>query len=221
MSEEKKASPWVELLKYPITIFSMLLALVAAKSLLGLEFGAVAKFGPGGIEFAQLASNQIAELDGKLSGLRVEIEALKKAAPAAQAIPDQVQKDAFAATQSVSNQTAALANVSREAAPNNSSSRKGFIWIGDFKGTWGKTMISAGNNVPVKEAPEKLPLGTTYTTLGNMVVRDGLPSDDPDYFRGRPSLGVIPRGAPFKLVTTPVGIDRGYAVQYWAQIEWK
>lgn len=46
-------------------------------------------------------------------------------------------------------------------------------------------------------------------------------SDDPDYLRGRTSLGVIPRSAPFKLVTTPVGIDRGYAVQYWAQIEWK
>ncbi|WP_439588255.1 hypothetical protein [Hydrogenophaga sp.] len=222
MSEEKKAGPWVELLKYPITIFSLLLALVIAKPMLGLQFGQIAKVGPGGIEFAELASNQITDLAGKLNGVRVEIEALKKATPVAQANPDQVQKEAFAATQSVSNQTAALANVSREVAPNATDPRKGYIWIGDFKGTWGKTMIGTGdNNTPVKLPPDKLPLGTTYTTLGNMVVRDGLPSDDDDYFRARPSLGVIPRGAPFKLVTTPVGIDRGYAVQYWAQIEWK
>lgn len=221
MSEEKKASPWVELLKYPITIFSMLLALVAAKWVLGLQIGPLAKIGPGGIEFVQEARVEIVDIVSKLNGALAEIEALKKAAPVAQATSDQANKEVFAATQTVSNQTAALANVSREVAPNVAAPRKGYIWIGDFKGTWGKTLISAGNNEPVKEAPEKLPLGTTYTTLGNMVVRDGLPSDDPDYFRGRPSLGVIPRGTPFKLVTTPVGIDRGYAVQYWAQIEWK
>lgn len=83
-------------------------------------------------------------------------------------------------------------------------------------------MLGAGpRDEPVRDSPASLPLSATYTSLGNMVVRDGLPSNDADYFRARASLGVIPRGTSIRLVTAPVAIDRQYAVQYWAQIEWK
>ncbi len=223
MSEEKKLGPWVELLKYPITIFSLLLAFAAAKSMLGLQFGQVTELGPGGIKFAQEARAEIADIAGKLNGALAEIEALKKAAPVAQASNDQARKEVFAATQTVSDQTAALANVVREQAPNAPALRKGYIWIGDFNGSWGRTMIglASNNDAPVKGPPENLALSATYTTLGNMVVRDGLPSNDAEYFRARPSLGVIPKGTSVRLVNTPIAIDRQYSVQYWAQIEWK
>jgi len=43
----------VDLLKYPLLVFSMLLALVAAKLFLGLEFGAVTEVSTGGVKFAE------------------------------------------------------------------------------------------------------------------------------------------------------------------------
>lgn len=223
MSEEKKSFPWVELLKYPITIFSLLLALAASKSMLGLQFGPVTEVGPGGIKFSQEARAEIADIASKLNGALAEIEILKKAKPVAQANDDLARKEVFAATQTVSDQTAALANVARDQNPNAKALHKGYIWIGDFNGTWSKTMLGSpsNNDVPVKVSPEKLPLSATYTTLGNIVVRDGLPSNDSEYFRARASLGVIPKGTTIRLVTAPVAIDRQYSVQYWAQIEWK
>lgn len=223
MSEPNKPSVWVELLKYPVTIFSLLLALLVAQSMLGVQFGQVTELGPGGIKFVQQASGEIANLDGKLNGVLAEIEALKKAAPTVTtAASTETQSVVFAASQTVSDQTAQFASVAREVAPSGPSARKGYIWIGDYKGDWGKTMLGTGSDdTPVRGKPEALPLGATYTALGNMVVRDGLPSNDAEYFRARSSLGVIPKGTPLRLLGTPVAIDREYAVQYWAQIEWK
>jgi hypothetical protein len=223
MNDDKKYAPWVELLKYPITIFSLLLALVAAKSMLGLPFGQITEFGPGGLKFAHDAKAEIADLAGKLNGAMAEIEALKKATPEVRANSDQGRKDVFAASQTVSDQTAALSNVVRDQTPTAAPLRRGYIWIGDFNnGNWGKTMLGSGTrDEPVKEPPISLALSATYTTLGNIVVRDGLPSNDVEYFRARASLGVIPRGTSVRLVNAPVAIDRQYAVQYWAQIEWK
>lgn len=222
MSEPNPQAAWVELFKYPVTILSLLLALVVAKSLLGIQFGQVTELGPGGIKFAQEARAEIADIASKLNGALAEIEALKKAAPAAQTASPQTQKEVFAATQTVSDQTAQLANVAREIAPNGPVTRKGYIWIGDYKNSWGRVMLGTGeNDTPVKARPEDLPLSATYTALGNLVVRDGLPSNDAEYFRARSSLGVVPKGTSLKLVGTPVAIDREYAVQYWAQIEWK
>lgn len=224
MSDDKKSTtPWVELLKYPITIFSLLLALVVAKSMLGLQFGQITEIGPGGLKFAQQASAEIADLAGKLNGALAEIEAIKRASPEARVNSEQGRKEVFAASQTVSDQTAALANLAREQAPSAAPVRRGYIWIGDFNnGNWGKTMLGAGpRDEPVKDPPQNLALSAGYTTLGNMVVRDGLPSNDADYFRARASLGVIPRGTSVRLVNAPVAIDRQYAVQYWAQIEWK
>ena len=223
MSEPSKSAVWVELLKYPVTILSLLLALVGAKSMLGLQFGAVTELGPGGFKFAQEAKGEIADIASKLNGALAEIEALKKAAPAAQAASAQTQKELFAASQTVSDQTAQLADVAREIAPNGPVTRKGYIWIGDYKTAWGKVMLgnTSQGDAPVTTRPEDLPLGSSYTALGNLVVRDGLPSNDAEYFRARSSLGVVPKGTSLRLVSTPVAINREYAVQYWAQIEWK
>lgn len=163
MSEPNKQSVWVELLKYPVTIFSLLLALLVAQSMLGVQFGQVTELGPGGIKFVQQASGEIANLDGKLNGVLAEIEALKKAAPAvATAASTETQAVVFAASQTVSDQTAQFASVAREVAPSGPSARKGYIWIGDYKGDWGKTMLGTGSDdTPVRGKPEALPLGAT------------------------------------------------------------
>lgn len=191
------------------------------KSMLGIQFGQITEIGPGGLKFAQQASAEIADLAGKLNGALAEIEALKKVSPDARANTDQGRKDVFAATRSVSDQTVALASLVHEPAPSDVPVCGGSIWIGDIpNGIWGKNMLGSGlSDQPVKECPQNLPLSASSTTLGNMIVRDGLTFIDPECFRARASLGVISTGAAMRLVRTPMAIDRHYAVHYFAQIE--
>jgi hypothetical protein len=217
MAEEKSSG--VELLKYPVTVFSILLALIIAKYTLGISFGVVAEVGPGGVKFAQDAKAEIADIAGKLNGAIVAIEELKKQSGSKEVASSRVQTAIFAATQTVSDQTAQLAKLSSD-QPVGSSKQKGFIWIGDYKNGWTNVKLGAvDTGQPITASPETLLSGTEYSILGNMVVRDGLPSNDSDYFRGRKSLGVIPRGTKVRLVRAPVPIDREFAVQYWAEVE--
>src|SRR5262245_49896221 len=61
----------VELLKYPIVVFSILIAVIVAKHLLGITFGQVSKVSQSGVEVAQVSSNQIADLDSRLRAVEV------------------------------------------------------------------------------------------------------------------------------------------------------
>lgn len=209
----------VELLKYPLTILSLLIALIVAKYTLGVSFGAVTEVSLEGVKFTQDAKGEIADLAGKLNGALAAIEELKKQAGSKETFSPRAQSEIFAATQTVSDQTAQLAKLSSVQAAG-SPKQKGLIWIGDYKNGWSRVLLSAidtGKQIVVP--PDKLLSGTEYSVLGNMVVRDGLPSNDADYFRGRKSLGVIPRGTKVRLVRAPAAIDRGFAVQYWAEVE--
>lgn len=214
-----ESSSIVSLLRYPMTVFSILVALIIAKYALGLSFGAVATVGPGGVTFVQDAKAEIADLAGRLNGALAAIEELKKQTAARGTSSPQAQTAIFAATQTVSDQTAQLAKLTSDQAAG-SSKQKGFIWIGDYKTTWSNVKLgSLATGQAITEPPEKLLPGTEYILLGNMVVRDGLPSNDTEYFRGRKSLGVLPRGTKVRLVRAPIPLDREFAVQYWAEVE--
>ncbi|WP_432723978.1 hypothetical protein R0381_000682 [Jeongeupia wiesaeckerbachi] len=209
----------IELLKYPVTIFSILLALIAGKYALGISFGPVAEISPSGVKFTQEAKGEITELASKLNGALVAIEELKKHSPAGDTQSAQAKSTVFQAAQTVSDQTAQLATLSTPLVPD-APKQRGFIWIGDYQSQWNKPMLAPlGTGQPVSVPPEQLGAGTEYLTLGNMVVRDGLPSNDADYFRARKSLGVVPRGTKVRLIRPPTAINREYAVQYWAEIE--
>ncbi len=212
-------SSTVELLRYPVTVLSILIALIVAKFALGISFGAVAEVGPGGVKFAQDAKGEIADLAGKVNGALVAIEELKKQTGSKEASSPRATSAIFEATQTVSDQTAQLANLSSEQTAG-APKQKGFIWIGDYKNGWSRVLLGAiDTGKEIANPPEKLLSGTEYSVLGNVVVRDGLPSNDTNYFRGRKSLGVIPRGTKVRLVRAPVAIDREFAVQYWAEVE--
>ncbi|MBU0514683.1 MAG: hypothetical protein KJ621_07915 [Proteobacteria bacterium] len=225
MAEEQPV--WAGLLKYPVTIFTVLVALIIAKYALGITFGPVKRVGPSGIEFVQDAKAAIVDLDGKLRGLAAKIEAMKRQLvwkalgprPAQMSISRQAQISIFKATQTVSDQTARLAKFSA-ARSRDASKPTGFIWIGDYKNGWSKVMLGAvETGQPITVPPKQLLPGTEYRVRGNMIVRDGLPSNDAVYFRGRKSLGVIARGTKIRLVKTPMPINRRFAVQYWAEVE--
>jgi hypothetical protein len=210
---------WIELLKYPIIILTVLLAAIAARYTLGIEFGRVTEISKEGIKFEQAAGVEIVDLASKVSSLTITVDELRKNSPANQTLSPQAETDIFEAAQTVSDPTAKLASGLTNAAFEKS---RGFIWIGDYKDGWSKTTIaSPGSAQPVSIPPDKLLPGTEYQMRCNVVVRAALPPNDAKYYRSPESrgIGVIPTGAKIRLVKQPQGIDRKYAVQYWAEVE--
>lgn len=74
----------VLLLRYPILVFSILLALFLARSMLDVRFGSVESIGSDGVkfrdntaEFASNATSQIVELAAKIDTLESEMKSLK------------------------------------------------------------------------------------------------------------------------------------------------
>ncbi len=207
----------VDLLKYPVTVFAILIAVIIAKFALGITFGSVTEITGEGIKFSQDAKGELTDLASKLNGALAAIDELKKQAPAAEANP-QARVAEFTASQTVPDQSAQIASIASPAT--SASARQGYIWIGNYKGGWNPTMLAAlATGQPITAAPDTLVSGAEYKVLGNIVVRDGLPGNDAAYYQGHKSLGSIPRGTTIRLVTPPTGLDRQFAVQYWAKVE--
>ncbi|MCE0915664.1 hypothetical protein [Pseudomonas sp. NMI760_13] len=200
-----------ELLKYPLTVFSILLALIVATHTLGIKFGVVSELSVEGIKFTQETKSEVSDLASKLNAALTAIEELKARTPSAQT--PIVQAAIAEAAQTVSDQSAQFSRISP-------GSRQGYIFIGNYDNAWSALKLGAlETGQPIVIAPGNLKAGTTYQVLGNMVVRDGLPANDSQYYQGRASLGTVPRGSKVRLISTPVGIHREFATQYWAQIE--
>ena len=215
-----QASSYVDLAKYPLAVASVFLALVGAKFILGVPFGAVSKITKDGIEFTQEAKGEIASLSSQVNASTKAIEEIKKQL-LSKPLSSEAKSDIFEASQTVSNQTAQIATVGGGASGAGDVA-SGFIWIGDYaksSSSWPRVkLVSPATNAPLVSAPATVAPGTVFTLSSNMVLRDGLPANDAEYFQGRRSLGVLPSGTRVRIVTAPVGIDREFAVQYWARV---
>jgi hypothetical protein len=216
MAGEK--SSLVELAKYPVAVLSIFLALVGAKYVLDIPFGAVSEITKDGVKFTQDAKGEIASLSAQLNGAMKSIEEIKRQLPA-KSLSTEAKSDIFEASQTVPDQTAQLTTVKSTGA---GAELTGYIWIGDYgktTSTWQRVkLVSPTTNAPIASAPPTIAPGAVFAVSGNMVLRDGLPQNDGAYFQGRKSLGVLPTGTRVKVLSSPVGIDREFAVQYWLQV---
>jgi hypothetical protein len=231
---QSSASGVVELLKYPVTVLSILIALVGARFFLGITFGPVTKVGSQGVEFAQVTdavTKQLTTLESKLNGVVAELEGLKKgpAASGGKELSSQLRADIVEAQQTVSDQVTKLSQLAAavragSATPGllspESDRLRGWIWIGDYrKNSWDRVKIGElGTGKPVSLPPTTMQPGTEYLLLANMVVRDGQPANDVDYFNARKSLGILPAGTTIRLAGKPVALDREFAVQWWVEV---
>jgi hypothetical protein len=162
---------------------------------------------------------EITDLSSRLNGALAAIEELRKTLPAPEVRSAEARATVFEASQTVSDQTARLASLAKGPA-SEAGANSGYIWIGDFRQAWSRVKLGdADQGKAIATPPADLLPGTEFKVLGNMVVRDGLPSNDTQYFQGRKSLGTLPRGTKVRLVEKPVPIDRGGLVQVWAKVE--
>ena len=214
---EAKASI-VELAKYPIAVLSIFLSLVGAKYILGIPFGSVAEITKDGVKFTQDAKGEIASLSAQLNGAMKSIEEIKRQLPT-KSLSTEARSEIFEASQTVPDQTAQLTTIKSNDA---SAELTGHIWIGDYNkatSTWQRVkLVSPTTNSPLASPPTSVAPGAVFAVSGNMVLRDGLLQNDSSYFQGRKSLGVLPTGTRVRVLSSPVAIDREFAVQYWLQV---
>lgn len=161
----------------------------------------------------------LGEHESRLNEIDLRIAVLEQRIQSVSGTSRQTQLNAFSAAQIVSDKTAQISTLQKEVAPA-ADALRGYIWIGNYDQAWESPKLARlDTGQPLDLAPSDMLAGTEYTVLGNMVVRDGLPDNNKEYFRGRENLGVVPRGGRVVLLKAPVGIDREFAVQYWVEVE--
>lgn len=218
--EDAKARIAVELFKYPVAVLAIFLALVGAKYVLGIPFGSISELTKDGVKFTQDAKGEIASLSAQVNAISKALEELKKQVPE-KPLTSSARSAIFEASQTVSTQTAQLTSLD---PPRDASAQvqKGYIWIGDYDRSakaWGRVkLLSAASNSPLTLSPEAVTPGSIYAVSANMVLRDGLPPNNAEYFQARKSLGVIPIGTKVVAISQPVAVDREFAVQYWLEV---
>ena len=170
------------------------------------------------MKFSQDAKGEIASLAAQVNATSKGLEELKSQI-STKPLSVQAKADIFEASQTVSNQTADLANVKSDKGGSGPEVR-GFIWIGDYAaGAWTRTkLVSPTTNAALSDPPTSIAAGTTFAVSANMVLRDSLPRNDAEYFQGRKSLGIVATGTKVRVLAAPVAIDREFAVQYWVQV---
>ncbi len=163
----------------------------------------------------------VSEVETKLKELTARMEALEKKADTVQVLRS--PKLVSAEFDEVSDAVSQLSMSQSKSTKTVLVGRKGYIFIGIHNSTDGKwkraILHHQYSNKPVTSAPNQLPVGGGFLVGTNMVLRDGLPPNDNQYFRSIKNIGVIPRGTLVVLLDQPVGIDRGFAVEYWAPVE--
>lgn len=219
-------SPLLELLKYPVLAFSILMLLLGVRYWVGMEFGLVTELSTNGIKFEKNVEktdgtfNIVTNLEGRLNKVEVEIEEIKKVLPknsnfvvsAAQILE---------ATETVSDQTASVENINGGSPEKGAELVRGYIWIGGYDNEgWHNPRLAYKDTVqPIEGDPKRLKSGTEYQVLGNMVLREGLPENSAKYYKDIKSLGVVPRGTVVRLMGEPKEIERGGRNPYWVSVE--
>ena len=221
-SKKKNLALYVELIKYPVLVFSLLAAVVVARFALGIEFGNVTEISTQGLKFAeanQALSKTVTDLETRLNAMQEQIKALEGGANGNTVFSEIVQQDVFSAEQMVSDVTANASRLVAQAAPEQEDALQGYIWIGDWgDGAWKKIQLAGlDSRQPVTLPPNQMVAGTQYISLGNLVVRAARPRNDEIYYKGVETNGVIPRGARIEIVTQP-NIVREESQQFWAEV---
>jgi outer membrane murein-binding lipoprotein Lpp len=219
MQSSEKTSNWIELLKYPVLVFSILISLIVGRYTIGIKFGEVEEVNTTGVKFRGDTSLALIDINTKVKELTTRVDQYSKEVKTSASAKQEIDSKAFVASQTVDNSTAKAVQASSPI--DQTSQLSGYVWIGNFDIQKGWTVVNlaeTGSNKEITVKPSEMRLGAKYIILGNMVVRNGLPANDDQYFRGKTSLGVVPIRTTVEILEAPVGINRDFAVQYWAKL---
>lgn len=168
-------------------------------------------------------SKQVAQIVPQLEDLRTQLDEMQaRLAPPPPSISDSIERKRFESSQVVSDQTAMIATPVLGAGKTLLKGQAGFIWIGNLESPAGKQILNP-KLAQVEGSPTtdraSVQQGALFRVTGNMVLRSAEPKNDRDYYRGIPSLGVIPRGTQVVAAGAPIAIDREWATQLWLRVQ--
>lgn len=227
----------LDLLKYPVLVLSILLAFILAEHFLGIDFSRLAKVGSTGLEFYEEVQEQnlsvSSEMENEIDALATKLEVITERLNTLSAATDndnpsdtinfeKALVENFLKTQSVSDQIAKF-GTRKVNGKRISKALEGYIFIGNFEkatNAWSNTVLLSLEQKKINISPDDLRINEEIYKVGdNMVLREQLPLNNRAYDKASKSLGVIPKHAIIKIIDKPVGIDREFAVQWWAKVQ--
>jgi hypothetical protein len=212
MSDDKP-TPWIELLKFPVLVLSIVLGLLAVKSWSILDLSRLTKISTTGIEFEAATAKSLTQIEERVASL--------EAGPKAATRTESMDAETIAASQTTSDSTA---RVSALATERSGAPIQGFVWIGDYDAKWHAARLGLlATGQPADLPPEKMQVGTQYRALDNLILRDQLPAADDSRSRGRHgvgAVGVVPGGKTLTLLAAPVPVVRSDGPHDWARVRY-
>ena len=222
MTKKTESGPYLELLRYPVIVASVLAGVIFAKWFLALDLSRITEVGPSGIKLQETreeASVAISELEARLDETVARLSGVEEQIETSGVVRKKMVSE-------VSESSDAVARLSRAITDGDGTlleGKKGYIWIGNYRadteGWERQNLLQVDSRLPIERPPPRLAKGSQYRLAINTILRDRIPPNNDEYFRARKNLGVVPRGTLLTLVGEPVGIEREFAEQFWAEIE--
>jgi hypothetical protein len=216
-----------DLIKYPVIGITVVVTLWLVKLLVGINFSNISEVSKEGVKFYQQQKNdltnvsinyesQINELSLRLSILEEKVghDSLKTNRNLKKEITANYDKFEIA-----SDKITKISETRIEGAEN--PAIEGYIWIGNYdkkSNKWSRILLAG---VDKMSPPESIKENSTYKVMGNMMIRKYLPSNDMQYYKTVPNLGIVPKNSDIEITQAPQAIDREYIVQYWVKIKYQ
>lgn len=219
-----------EVLKGPATVFSILIALWIAKSILGFD---VSEIGPEGIKVRKM-ENKIDLTSTEVTKMRDEINKIKNIEETMSFLAQQsenykkelekkvreLEEKNFRDTQLVSDEQAQFAKPIEKKNKTLLKDKIGYMWIGNYSnGKWDDTRLRKLDGSTISYDPEKIELNSEFTTIGNIYLREQKPEDNLRYYRDINALGIIPKGTKITALEKPIKYVRWIKKQYWMKVK--
>lgn len=212
---------WVDLFKFPLTIFVALVTLVIAGLILGIKPSSF-KYGELSVEFEKDLKKEIL-----LTNLNLQ-EAFREETATEAAIVDSTENleeeppppDLIAERRqnTVSDNVAQFSIVETEQGPESIFKHvTGYIYIGSFN-----KEINEYTNLKIEIPHGDMRLirpGEVFLVNDNLVIRQHSPVENVNYFKGEKKVGLASRGSEVRILSRPEARDFGDYKEFWVKVE--
>jgi hypothetical protein len=220
MDNENKS--WIELLKYPVLILSIVLGLILLDFFLDIDFTRLTKISTSSIEFSTDVNKATSELDDRLTKLELKMDELTKnnKTDTAESFTTRNIKETQIVSDNIAKLSFSNTDNKNDMTSTNLKEKEGYIWIGNYNNnSWSEIQLVDLNNNPINSNLKSIEINTSYRIKNNLSLRDQKPESSLNYFWHINRTGVIPRGTKIRILEEPVAFKRKKAMQYWAKIK--
>jgi hypothetical protein len=221
---------WIELLKGPINIISVVFALWLATIFLEQD---IKKIGFDGIEMREvqdrlnLTSQELSQIKDNLKRINSLERRFRKedSNKLSRLLEDTMKKTIefnakipLIETQTVSNSDATLAIPIGTKNKTYLKNKVGYMWIGNYNNNWDSPRLRILNGNIINKSPNNIKINSRYKVIGNVYLRKNKPNYNKSYYKNIKSLGVILENTIITILEKPILYKR-HKKQYWVKVQ--